>query len=599
MRFRIHILGRLEALDGTRQVELGSFKQRAALGLLLCRANQLVSVSALSDALWNDAPPLSAHKNIQGYISGLRRVLAPDAGIRILHSPPGYLIRLPPDRLDALQFREFVRAGRRALRADDTESATDILGQAVRMWHAPVLPDLVAVPAVAAEVRRLRELHLVAYEDWAELKIGLGEHGELIERVDELVVEHPFRERLQHVLMLALYRSGRQSEALARFDAMRIRLAQELGLEPSAQLMQLRDAMLSADPSLDWANRARPATHVAEHTSLPRDVAHFVGRDKVMASMEEVLRGPGSGVVVAINGGAGAGKTALAIHCARRLAEHFADGRILVCLRTAGGLRRPVADVLGDLLRKLGCAGALPSGQEERAALVREAVAGRRMLLILDDAVDESQVGPILAATGDASAVVTCRRHLAALDSVLDLALPALAGSEALELLSRLVGRERVAAEPAEAVQLVEACGGLPLAVRIVGSRLAGLGHLSLARFGGRLADEDRLLDELVAGDMQVRSRLEAAYQDLTPAGRATLCRLAALPIGTFTAAAVADTLGMTSARAEAAIEQLIEAHVVDAHVADVTAHVADVGRYSVAALMRIFVRERDALQRS
>jgi hypothetical protein len=396
--------------------------------------------------------------------------------------------------------------------------------------------------------------------------------------------------------MLALYRSGRRREALARFDAMRIRMAQELGLDPSTLLMRLQDAMLSADPGLDASIQPNPATPLGEHTSLPRDVAHFVGRDEAMALIDAVFRDRSSGVVVAISGGMGIGKTALAVHCAHRLGGLFADGRILIGLRAPSGHARLVPDLLADLLLKLGHASALPTGYEDRANLVRESVTGRRMLLILDDAIDEDQVGPILSAAGDASAVVTSRRHLATLDSALDVALPALADAEGLELLSRLVGPERVAAELAKARQLVDSCGGLPLALRIVGSRLAGLRHLSLARFSGRLANEDRLMVELVAGDQQVRSRLETAYQDLAADGRAALRGLTALPAGTFTAAEAAVTLRTTAAHAEAAIEQLIEAHLVEAYVTDVAAHTVDAGYYSVAPLMRVFVRDRDAL---
>ncbi|WP_432838233.1 BTAD domain-containing putative transcriptional regulator [Dactylosporangium sp. CA-092794] len=570
------------------------------LGLLLCRANRTVSVAVLTEALWHDEPPRTAHKNIQVYGSALRKLLVAEdgAGPRLRHNPPGYLIQIGPDQLDALQFAELARAGRIELRRGDAAAGADLLGQAVRLWRGPVLPELSSAQAVADEAEQLGEQYLSTYEDWAETKLALGHHTDLVEELNGLARHHPLRERLRHAQMLALYRSGRQTDALAQFDTMRQLLARELGLRPSPVLARLYEAILTGDPSLHVAalGRLRPASvraTTAERSSLIRDVGDFTGREHEVETLLDMVTRADHRGIAAISGPAGVGKTALAVHCAHRLGERFPDGRILGCLRASDGRARAAADVLGDLLRGIGLTGALPDTEEERAALLRESTAGRVMLLVLDDAVSETQVRSVLAAAGDSVVLVTSRRHLGGLESATHLVLEPLPEAEAVRLLGLLIGPERVAAEPEAARRLAEVCCGLPLAIRIVGAKLAGLRHLTLARYAERLTDERRLLDELVAGDLQLRPRLAVSYQDLTPDDRAALDLLAALTAPTFAVPEIAGSLGTDVSRAEVTIERLIEAHLVEAVEADdVEAHSGGT-RYSLSPLIRVFLRER------
>jgi len=238
------ILGPLEAQEAGQHLYIGSHKQRVVLALLLCRANRIVSTVALDDAVWGATPPRTAHKNLQVYVSALRKTIG-TGGPRLLHTPPGYTLRIEPEQLDVLQFHKFVEAGRRAASAGDAVTAASLLGQAIRVWRGPVLPELASVPAIAAEAKRLWDQYLYAYEDWAETMVDLGHHVQVVEGIDRLARRYPFRERLRRCQLLALYRSGRPTEALAQFEALRQLLARELGLSPSPVLARLYESILA------------------------------------------------------------------------------------------------------------------------------------------------------------------------------------------------------------------------------------------------------------------------------------------------------------------------------------------------------------------
>lgn len=601
---RFGILGNLEGRRAGHPVELGPAKQRTVLGLLLCRANHVVSVAALSEALWDDAPPRTAYKNLQVYLSAIRRLIycgpgsfEADGEARLVRRPPGYLLQLAPDQLDALRFHELAAAGRLAVRSGDAVVAAGLLGRAIGLWRGPALPELLSSQAIAAEADRLYEHYLAAYEDWAETKLRLGQHTDIVDAVEHLAQRHPFRERLRQAQMVALYRSGRQTEALAQFEVMRQRLARDLGLDPSPVLLRLYESMLSGEQSatggLDPAVPARGSARLTPPNTLPRDIGDFTGRtEEVRALLATLNQSSRSGIIV-VNGPAGAGKTALVVHCAHQLADRFPDGRMLMSLRGSDGRARPMADVLGDTLRGLGMTGVPPGGSDGLATLLRESTAARDMVLILDDAATEAQVRSLLAAAPEVVAVVTSRRYLGGLESAIHLAVGALPESVAVQLLGQLIGRDRILAEPAMAAGIVAACDRLPLALRIVGAKLALLRHVTLSQYIRRLDDEQRLLDELVVGDLEVRSRLAAWHQDLRPQEQVALSRLASLPDTTFTVDDAAACLGLALPQAEEAVELLIEAHLVQADAGEVQAH-STWGRatYSLPGLVRVFARQ-------
>jgi DNA-binding SARP family transcriptional activator len=630
-RVQLGILGVLEARRGGRRLPLGPYKQRVVLALLLCRANRVVSTAALREALWNDEPPRTAAKNIQVYVSALRKVLGPEpgggGGVPIAHVPPGYLIEVGPDQLDVLRFRDLVRAGRRAAGDRDEAAAAGNLGEALRLWRGRVLPDLLAVPAVADEMRRLEEERLAAYEDWAEAMLTVGRGAEVLEGVGRLARRHPFRERLRRAQMLALHGCGRVTEALAEFDGLRQALARDLGLAPSPVLAGVYEAMLAGN-----LGTAAPAATATATTASPgrageraaagrdrigRDLADFTGRSGQLRELTKLLDG---GRPAVLSGSAGVGKTALAVHYAHLHADRYPDGRILIPARADGG---GGADPFGPgLLAALG--GGRGSGASAASAdAIRAATGGRRMLIILDGAICEQRTRPVLAAIGPScDVVVTARRHLAGLESAAHVAVEPMPESEALDLLGRLIGTERIEAEPAAARRLLAVTGRLPLPIRIVGARLAGLRHLDLTRYAERLADERRVLDELSAGDLRVRPRLDEAYLELTAEERAALGRLAGAPDGPIAADEAARLLdGASTGLPELVLERLVEAHVVEActltdvedleDVADGTQDTndaADAGRFCdvqahhlgpeapgfrVPPLIRAYVRER------
>lgn len=587
------ILGPLEVRDAGRPVRLGSFKQRVLLGLLLCHANRIVPADTLNDGLWGDDLPRTARKNLQVHVSTLRRAIGADreGQVTLAHTPPGYTLRVEAARLDVLRFQYLVRTGRQAARDGDTARAADLLGLAVGLWRGDVLPELAQVPAVAAEADRLGEQYLYAYEDWAESQLSLGRHTQVVTAVEELAQRHPLRERLRHAQMLALYRSGRQTEALAQFDDLRQRLARELGLQPSPVLARLYKAILAGDGSLDQVGPDRIAplnlrVVRSRRGGLSRDLADFTGRSgevgKLLAALDR------SGSVTTLTGPPGIGKTVLAVHCAHRLGLRYPHGRVLAAMRTAGGQARTTPDLLADLLCALGVAGDPPADENERAVLLRESTAGRDLLFVLDDALTEAQVRPVLDA-GDATVLVTSRRHLGGLGSTAHVSLPPMPPVESLEMLSRIVGAGRVEEEPGAAARLVAICGGLPLLVRIVGTKLRTLEHLSLGRYAERLDDEVQLLDELQTGDLAVVSRLAQWYGDQTPQDRMVLNRLAALPAAAGTADDIAAALGTDTSSGERAIERLIEAHLVTAH-----PRLAGRPTYEVQPLLRAFIRQRN-----
>ncbi|WP_433890228.1 BTAD domain-containing putative transcriptional regulator [Streptomyces sp. CA-111067] len=584
-------------------VQLGPLKQRIVLGLLLCRPNRIVSVDAFCDALWSGTPPRTAHKNLQVYVSALRKALRGDteqhalAGSEpeqvLVRRPPGYLIHVQAEQLDLLRFEELARGGRLAARNGDSTQAAHLLGTAVGMWRGPALSDLATVPALASEAEALEDRYLTVYEDWCQAELALGHHAQHVDDIDELARRHPYRERLRHAQMLALYQSGRQAEALAQFDAMRQDLVREMGMQPSPVLGRLYEAMLRGDDSLEprAAARAKPVVIRSDHTQLPGDLADFTGRVADVRQLTAAVCGASSshrGAVV--SGLAGVGKTALAVHCAHQVGQHFPDGRVLVRMRNRQGRPRPAVDVLAELLRGVGVSGTLPRALDERAALYRTQLADRRMLVVLDGASDESQVRPMLPGAGESRVVVTCRRRLVGLEAVEHLDLQPMDEEEALDLLGRLIGPHRVAAEPVTARGLVATCGQLPLPIRIVGANLAALGHLTLAHYARRLADERQLLDEMVAGDLRMRPRLDSSYLDLLPPDRFALRRIGLLADSAFSLHDAAAALGTGLPQAEKAVERLIAAHLVVVRAWQSDAHDPC---YRLPFPIRVYARER------
>lgn len=595
MDFRL--LGPLEVRVDDRPIPLGGGRQRALLAVLLLEANRVVPVGQLVDRIWGQAPPSTVTSQLQAQVSGLRRVLS-DAGVGgdlVVTRSPGYLIRVRPGQLDLQLADERAARGRAALADGRLEEAASAFAAALDLWHGPALADVNGA-FVEAAAHSLAERRLVLLEERIDAEMRLGRHAELIPELTALAAEHPLRERLRAVLMTALYRCGRQAEALAVYRRTRELLLHELGVDPGPELQHLERAVLNADPALDVAPRPR-VNPVASPAQLPADIADFTGRAKQVAQIRDLLAPDPHGAdevravrVVALAGRAGVGKTALAVHVAHQLRDAHPDGQLYVNLQGAGREPMHAAEALGGFLRALGVDGTqIPDGAEQRASMYRSRLAGRRLFVLLDNAAGEAQVRPLLPGTPGCPVLVTGRSRLDALAGVPVVELDTLGRDSAVELLSRVAGRERAAAEPEAAEEVVRLCGHLPLAVRIAAARLAARPHWPLSRMVTLLADERGRLDQLRLGDLEVRASLSLSYEGLDSNARCGFRRLGLLDATDFaswTAAALLDTSGR---RADAVLDTLVEAGLLE-----VTEHrETGADRYRFHELIGPYARER------
>ncbi|MGP3955895.1 BTAD domain-containing putative transcriptional regulator [Nonomuraea sp. 3N208] len=518
MAARFRVLGQVEVTAGGNVVGLGS-RQREVLAVLLIHANDTVTVDQLVAAVFTEPAPESARRLIQNTVGRLRRTLTAAGCPDVIRTRPGgYVLKADPDTLDLLEYAEHVEAGHQAAAEGMDRQAVMSLRRGLELWRGPFLADVNAV-GLDAEKARIREARMAIHEECLELELRLGRHRELLPELAALTDEQPLCERLWELHMLALYRCGAKSESLALYQNARTIFMEDLGLEPGRRLQRLEQAILADDPTLDLDKRP---------DQLPADVPYFTGRDEARSALEAVLR-PDLGCampVIVVAGKAGVGKTTLAVHVAHRLRERFPDGQLFARLGTAQDRRVPPAEVLAHFLQALGePSHDLPDGVNERAARFRECVAGRRVLVVLDDAVDEAQVRPLLPGRAECAVLITSRSKLTVLPSTGRLELEELEPIQAMRFLARVAGAERLSAEPQAAHELVRLCGSLPLALRIAGASLTGHPHWQVGHMVERLRDGRRRLDEL--GDPEVRGAIALAAEGLDPAALRLLSALA------------------------------------------------------------------------
>jgi DNA-binding SARP family transcriptional activator len=648
---RFEVLGPLQAWQDDTRLSLGSSQQRTVLAVLLLHANRPMVRDQIIDAVWGTAAPAYAVNLVQKHVSALRRALEPERPggepSKVLTWADGrYLLTVREGGLDLDEFDRYVGLARAARAAGDLRRAAEALHAATGLWRGPACDGL-ASPLLDTERDRLAERRIGTVEERVEVDLALGLHFDLVSELRQLVAAHPLRERLHGLLMLALYRCGRQAEALAAFGNARRQLVEELGIEPAAELQRLHQQMLVADPSLAGpvatddptlaaavtadappaTSDAPPATAAgppvnaaggrqpvaAERTrpraapfpsaagqptpaQLPHGMHYFTGRDTELELLHAMLAGDPTGtgnamLIITVAGTAGVGKSALAVRWAHQIRDRFPDGQLYVNLRgfEPTGSALDSADAIRGFLDAFAVPPQLiPVSLEAQAALYRSLLAGRRMLVVLDNARNAEQIRPLLPGSAGCLVVVTSRYELPGLvaDGARPMVLDLLSAEESRELLARRLGPDRVAAEPAAADDIIASCAGLPLALTVVAARAASRPGFPLAVLVDQLHQARGRLDAFDGDDQatDVRAVFSWSYRTLRDEA-AQLFRLLGLHPGPdITAAAAASLTGRQPREAAATMASLARAHLVNEHLP---------GRYTFHDLLRAYATER------
>jgi len=582
---RFNILGSLEGWCGERRLRLGSPTQERVLVTLLLEPGRMVPMSRLIAAAWDDEPPQTASHQIRKCVAALRTRI-PDGAALIITDGAGYRAMLGEHQLDLHEFTEWSRQARQAVAAGRPEDAVGHLRACLDLWRGPVMAGA-GGSVISAASAALEERHMAVAEQYFELQLELGQSGDLVGPLRELVTAHPLRETLRGRLMLALYRAGRQAEALEEFGRVRDLLVEELGIDPGAELTRLYEAILRDSPEVaprlpqsvsDRAALLVPAPYTTQPSgtepapcTLPYDLPDFTGRDDELARLVTVGRAPAGGGarIVGVDGMGGSGKTALAVHAAHLLAPDYPDGQLFVDLRgfSPGEKAQDPGAVLHSLLHTLGIPDdRIPDDLERRITFWRTVSAQRKLLLLLDNAADAAQVRPLLPASENCLAILTSRVRMLDLDGSEWLSLGLLSAGDSTTLLTRMLGTGRTAAEPQAVDQLARLCGGLPLALRITTARLRNRPRWTVQYLVDRLADETRRLRELSAGERSVEATLRLSYQAMDEDQRGAFRLLGLHPGSAIDVHSAAALLATDGRDAEDILEGLLDAHLLEQH---------------------------------
>jgi DNA-binding SARP family transcriptional activator len=599
-----------------RSVVVSSGRQRAMLTALLLRDGHVVSADHLAECVWGRHVPASSRRLIHTLVWRVRQVLGREAE-RLATRPPGYLLTASAEEYDVADFLRRVRAGRAALAREDPETAASTLAGALALWRGEPFADVPPHDEFAQVALALAEARSTAREDWFEAQLRLGDGGALIAELAALVRENPLRERLVSQLMLALYRGGRQSEALAAFHRLRSSLAEEMGIDPGQEIRDRYEAVLRADPSLEEPRRRvtavlRPRGGSAPaaggpadgpHTrwcpaQLPADVPGFTGRGGTLEQLDGLITATSEPVTAVISGTAGVGKTAMAVHWARRISGLFPDGQLYIDLHGWSPVPplRPV-EALGQLLRGLGLpAPRVPDEPNEAAALYRSMISGKRILTLLDNARDADQVRLLLPGTHTCPVLITSRCRLTGLIAThgahrVDLS--ALDAADASSLLGRLLGPQCVAAEPEAVTELARLCGYLPLALRVAAAKVNRRSRTPVADCVAELGNLDILARLQIDGDelAAVGVAIGRSYAALSPEEQRLFRLLGVREDPVFTMHSAAELTSTPPHHVQRLAERLAEAQLIEP---------AGPGRFRFHHLVHVYAREiaRSALDR-
>ncbi|MFD7584507.1 BTAD domain-containing putative transcriptional regulator [Kitasatospora sp. NPDC059811] len=614
------LLGTLRVRRAGTDLQLGGPQQRSVLAALLLRPNAVVTVDELIADLWGDQPPGAPDTVLRTYVWQLRNLLEPvrTAPTVLISRTGGYRLAVEPDRVDVWQVKRLQElAGTCA--AERPQDARNALGEALAQWRGEPLAGLPG-PLMCRERERLSRLRLTLLEERLALDVALDVAPDValdvaldapsgyLPELEQLAGDHPLHERLQELLIRALHRQGRTSEARAVYDALRLRLVEQLGIEPGPVLTELCHDLgvdatirsrtgapgpdLRPDVPLPPESADRGADSAADREDLdqlPPVLPQFIGRQDHVARIGRALTGQAPTGrtspalrLVTVTGMAGVGKTTLAVRAAHTVRPDFPDGRLYADLRGADLVPANASDILADFLTTLGVrAAVVPKDLESRAALFRTASAGRRLLILLDNARDEAQIQPLLPGSSDCAVIVTSRAVLTSVPSVLNVALDVFSEPEAIGLLDSVIGAARRSEQGPQARMLVDACGRLPLAVRIAAARLAATPDQPIAELVRSLADDREGIDALRTGDLAIEQVFELSYR-LLPPPLATAFRMLSWAEPDLGLASAAAVLGLAEYQAERLAESLVDQALLESMGA---------GRYRYHDLVRAFAR--------
>ncbi|WP_432092392.1 BTAD domain-containing putative transcriptional regulator [Streptomyces sp. bgisy100] len=604
------LLGPVTVTGGSGELPLGPAKRRSVLAMMLLQPNVIVSLEQLITCLWEDEPPAHARTVVQGHVSRLRAVLAEGGaelhGIELATHGSAYLLRLPEELLDAHRFSELLDLARPERAPGD---AVGLLREALSLWRGPALTGTVPSPPFAAASHALEERRLAAVEALATAHVALGEHEQAAVVLYAEAAANPLREGLVADLMQALYRSGRQSDAISWFHRTRQLLGEELGVDPGERLTRAYEDILHAEaatpaphhPSQRHTTTGPEASGTTdsgytEYTApslLPRPPARFLGREIQLRELSDwfTATAQGESPVAVVTGPAGAGKTACAVQWAHQHAGAFPDGQLFADLGGFGeGEEAHPAAVLREFLIGLGTPpDRVPPSVEATSALYRTIAARRRLLVVLDNARSSAQVRPLLPGGPFCATLVTSRSRLdglVATDCARPVPVPAFGADEGVALLGAMLGAERVADDPQAARELVDLCDGLPLALRAAAAQLTARPRWRLARLAAALRDERRRLALLSAEDAGVAAALRNSVARLSADDARLLSTLAMGSGRQVDASAAAALAGSDPDRTRDGLDRLAEMHLVDEEATD---------RYVISALVQLFAREAEA----
>ncbi len=599
---RFSVLGSLEAWSAGSRLRLGGMIRERVLAVLLLEYGKMLPVSRLIAAVWAENPPDTASHQVRKAVSDLRRVI-PDGDKLIVTDGYGYRAAVTDAQLDLAEFKSLLHQAGSAAEAGDRDEVMNALRSALALWRGPVLSGEGGAVIEAAAVA-LTERRLAAFEQLTELRLETGESSGLVAELREYIDQHPLRETLHGQLMIALYRSGRQAEALEEYGRVRELLAEELGTDPGPGLAQVYEAVLRQSPELLPGEPADPAAPLAvspgngtprgpvvptieSPRTLPHDLSDFTGRHQEIDEILSYVRTPGEhGTrIVAIDGMGGCGKTSLAVHAAHLLSADYPDAQIYLDLHGYTSDEQPVtvSAALHDVLRILGVPGdRIPDDVAGRVAVWRSALTGKRVLLLADNAADAAPVRALMPASPGCLVLLTSRARLVELDGAAWISIGPMSPADSTALMRATLGEERVMSEPEAAAELVRLCGHLPLALRIAAARLRNRPAWTLRYLVGRLRDETRGLDELSSGGRSIAGTFGLSYASLDDRCRAGLAVLALYPGEAIDVYSAAALLGTSVTAAEDVLEMLLDAHLLQQPA---------IGLYTFHDLIRGFAR--------